>query len=381
MAHLNKAFFLLVGLSLTSISYSALAQYNPTPTPPAPTPSAAPTPTDTLIDEIKKLIAGYGTSDTALKALTAAPTDTLVVPEGLTQSLYAKTPTNPLATTQTQQAMANYYALNPDAKNSDEILANIINNTVTFGEANAPIPTAAGLYASCTASIITGGSAGLSNCLLEKQTPPFANVDLNSLVGPLIYKNGQEKTAANFINAAIGASYPLTPTDLNRIATRKKVAVNVLGKTDPDVAKYLVAIRSYATLQSVALSNLYQLYAERMPSKVDESTNKELFDALNAIKMPNASQLQVENYMATRRITDPQWVASLTKDTPAALLRQIVILMAENLAESYNNRLTSERLLATMSILDLSQAATIRSTVLDKVVQDIAKPPENEGGP
>jgi hypothetical protein len=76
--------------------------------------------------------------------------------------------------------------------------------------------------------------------------------------------------------------------------------------------------------------------------------------------MPNASQLQVENYMTSRRIIDPQWVANLSKDGPAALLRQMVVLLAENLTESYNNRLATERLTATMSLLALEQTNALQ---------------------
>lgn len=369
MTLFRKVLLLTVCLTFIGISPHLFGQNEP---PPAP--NVEPTPGfGTVVDEIKKLIAGYGSSKPSLDALAAPPSDTLVVPEGISQSLYSNTPANPLAVTQTQQSLANYFALVPNAKSSDDIISNIVNNTLTFGESNAPIPTAAGLYAGCSTSIITGGASGLSDCLLQKQTPPFTNVDLNSLVGPLVYKTGQDKTAANFISAAAGLSYPLAPTDLNRLATRQNTDVKTLLATNPDIVKYLAAMRSYATMQSVALSNFYQLYAERMPSHVDEANNKDLFDALNAIKMPNASQLQVENYMATRRITDPKWVESLSKDTPAALLRQLVILMAENLAESYNNRLATERLIATMSVMDLGQAGLIRAQILEKSTAEVGK--------
>ena len=105
------------------------------------------------------------------------------------------------------------------------------------------------------------------------------------------------------------------------------------------------------------------MYAERQPTNVSQSSNPQLYQALNAIGMPNASQLQVENYMATRRITNQGWVASLSNDGPAALMRQMVILLAENLSESYTNHMAIERLNATMTALELQQAVALRSSV------------------
>lgn len=324
--------------------------------------------------DTKKLIAGYGSSDPALNALTAPPADPVLIPQGNAQALYIRTPSNPLGTSKTEQSLAGFFALNPNSNAADDIIANIVNSTLTFGDPGASPPSATGLYASCSKELIQAGSSGLSECLLQKQAPPFANVDLNTLVGPLVYERGQEKIANNFISSLAGLSAPFIPADLRKLADKQNVPIKTLIATNPDVANYIALVRSYATLQGIALSNLYQLYAERMPTKVDPANNRELATALAGINMPNASQLQVENYMATRRITDPQWVTGLIKDNPSALLRQIVILLAENLAESYNNRLASERIIATLSALDLQQTAMLRSMVLDKATADLNKP-------
>lgn len=328
--------------------------------------------------DTKKLIGGYGSSVPALNALTAPPADPLVAPQGNAQALYTRTANNPEGTSKTQQNLAAYFALNPNATGTDDVIANIVNSILTFGDAKTAPPSSASLYASCAKGMITGGGSGLSGCLLEKQAPPFANVDLNSLIGPLVYASGQEKIADNFISASAGLANPFTPVDLKKLAAKANTTIPVLIATNQDVAKYIAMIRSYAAAQAIALSNLNQLYAERLPSKVDPNSNnpadKNLAIALAAINLPNASQLQVENYMATRRITDPQWVSNLAKDSPAALLRQIVILLAENLAESYNNRLASERIIATLSVMDLQQLGIARATFIDRSVNELNKP-------
>lgn len=324
------------------------------------------------------LIGGYGVAKFAQEQLAAPPADTLVVPEGVSQLLYSTTPTNPLAITQTQQGLAGFFTLNGIPINQNNIINNIINNTLAFGQPNSPVPTTTGLYASCGATV-AGGSGDMAGCLRQKIAPPFANVDLNALLGPLIYKENADKTAISYINSAASLNYPLKMLDLNRMAIAKKVDVSTFINYNDDVKKYLTHLKAYAAAQATGVSNLYQFFAERVPSQVTEESNKELYKALNSLGMPNASQLQVENYMATRRITDPTWVASLSQDSPAALLRQIAILLAENLAESYNSRLATERLTATLSILSLQQAASTRILIEQEGNRLQQQQPEKQG--
>lgn len=319
--------------------------------------------------DTQNLIAGYGTSQNSQQALVAAPSDTLVGPEGWAQALYTPTPTNPLAISQTEQALASFFAVNQNATSSSALADNIINNVATFGPANTPIPSTSSLYAGCAGSSMT-------NCLSNQQNQAFANVDLNSLIGPLVYQTNQSQTATGFIKALATLNSPLPILDLNKFASANKTTVSALVNNNNDVIQYLSDLRAYAAVQAVGLSNLNQMYAERQPTNVSQSSNPQLYQALNAIGMPNASQLQVENYMATRRITNQGWVASLSNDGPAALMRQMVILLAENLTESYNNHMDLERLNATMTALELEQASVLRTAVQT----DLNTVRSNQGG-
>lgn len=317
--------------------------------------------------DTQNLIAGYGTSQSSQQALVAAPSDTLVGPEGWAQALYTPTPTNPLTITQTQQALATYFAVNQNATSSSALADNIINNTATFGPSNAPIPSTSSLYAGCANNAVFQGGSGLTNCLNNQQNQAFANVDLDSLIAPLVYQSNQSQAASSFIKALATLNSPMPILDLNKYASANKTTVSALVNNNNDVIQYLADLRAYAATQAVGLSNLNQMYAERQPTNVSQSSNPQLYQALNAIGMPNASQLQVENYMATRRITNQGWVASLSNDGPAALMRQMVILLAENLTESYNNHMALERLNATMTALELEQAAALRTAVQNDI--------------
>jgi hypothetical protein len=91
------------------------------------------------------------------------------------------------------------------------------------------------------------------------------------------------------------------------------------------------------------------------------------------------SLLKLENFMATRRILDKNWYKNdLIHENPATLQRQQVELLAENLAESYQTRMTLERLLATMSVLVLELNNQGRSQLIQQA-QSINNPNQTSG--
>lgn len=320
--------------------------------------------------DTQNLIGGYGSSDPAFQILVKRPVDgPLIIAQDNSQLLYVPFPTNPFTIEQTLKSLSQFFvpAIVPDQSQLME------SNRLSFGPPGTPPPSGPNYW--------KAGAQAPADTEKQRQSAPFANIDVNSLLGPLVYKDDQKKTAENFINAASGQSTPFNTVDLVDLAKQRNAqnpnsppttAAALATTPNTDVAKYLASLRTYATLQAVGMSNLYQFYAERLPSNVDEQQNKVLADALKGINMPNASQLQVENYMATRRLTDPQWVASLSNDSPAALLRQIAILLAENLLMSYNNHMATERLTVTMTMLELQQAATTRQ-MLDQTASSFNK--------
>ena len=70
---------------------------------------------------------------------------------------------------------------------------------------------------------------------------------------------------------------------------------------------------------------------------------------------PQASPIQVESYMATRRYYDNNWNSDIQKyDNPAELQRQQIYLMRDLLYVEYQRQLLDERVLATLSLIQLN---------------------------
>ncbi|MES2998774.1 MAG: hypothetical protein V4700_05595 [Pseudomonadota bacterium] len=215
---------------------------------------------------------------------------------------------------------------------------------------------------------------------LEKE--PLKSVDINSLLEPIVYNDVEKAQANNVIDSLSNALNPLDTINFNKLVAslsgNKKN--NIKAKlNEKQTQAYLAALRSYAATQTVALSNLYQLYNERQA--IDPNTlPSDLKKAVNAVASQTkgpVSTLQLENFMTTRRILDKDWNLNLTKENPATLQREQVQLMAENLAETYQTRMTLERLLATMSVLVLEFNQQIRIP-LQIQIQNISNPPKKK---
>ena len=186
------------------------------------------------------------------------------------------------------------------------------------------------------------------------------------------------------INALSGSLMPINTINFNQLVA------NLSGDKENNLKyelqkkqtqTYLASLRSYLATQTMALSNLYQLYAERQPidpSKADPAV-RSLLATLSGQTSGPISLLKLENIMTTRRILDKNWYKNdLINENPATLQRQQVELLAENLSESYQIRMTLERLLATMSVLVLEFNGQVR-TQLQTQIQSINNPQQTSG--
>lgn len=218
-----------------------------------------------------------------------------------------------------------------------------------------------------------------SDSAVEKE--PLKSVDVNSILAPITYSNIENSQAKNVIDALGGTLLPMDTVNFDQLVSNLSGDKNKNIKAklnEKQTQAYLAALRGYMATQTLALGNLYQLYGERQA--IDPNTlSSDLKAALKAVtsKTANntASMLQLENFMATRRITDKNWNLNLIKENPATLQREQTQLMAESLAETYQTRMTLERLLATMSVLVLEINQQIR-TQLQGQIQNITNPPK-----
>lgn len=303
-----------------------------------------PTPNWTELS-VKNLIAGYGSTAIAKNQMNMAPIgDDLTIPLNNAQATYLLSPSAPLVGPLTQQLLTQLANLNDNH-----------NNIIAF----------------------TWDPNTKSNPGIEKN--PLRSIDINSLLQPIGYNETEAAEANNVINALSGSLAPLNTINFNQLLANLSGDKNINLKAklqEKQTQEYLALLRTYLATQTVALSNLYQLYAERQaidPNKVDPALRAALHAIASQTQGP-LSRLKLENFMATRRILDKNWYQNdLIHENPATLQRQQIELLAENLAESYQTRMTLERLLATMSVLVLELNGQAR-TQLEHQVQSINNP-------
>jgi hypothetical protein len=207
------------------------------------------------------------------------------------------------------------------------------------------------------------------NKLLTKS--PLDAVNVNSLLEPLVYNQEEDAQAKSVLNALSVNLSPLHALDFNTLVANlsgDKTSNLKVKLNEKDVQDYLATLRNYLAVQSIALGNLSQLYAERqeISDKQLSQLPEETIKAVETFKRP-ISALKLENFMATRRILDKKWYDHLIKENPATLQREQTQLLAENLAQSYQMRMTLERLLATMSVLVLELNAQTRGQLQGQI--------------
>jgi hypothetical protein len=338
MSHLSKIktlknVFLSISLVISSLYVlSSYADIGPVPTP------------DFTTISIKNLVAGYGSTAISKNLMNTAPIgDDLTIAINNAQAAYLLSDSSSLGSLTQQQLIQ---SANLNDKN---------NNILAFlWDPNIKI-----------------------NPNLEKN--PLSSIDINSLLQPITYNDTEEAAAKNVINALSGSLMPINTINFNQLIA------NLSGDKENNLKyelqkkqtqTYLASLRSYLATQTMALSNLYQLYAERQPidpSKADSAVRSSLATLSGQTSGP-ISLLKLENIMTTRRILDKNWYKNdLINENPATLQRQQVELLAENLSESYQIRMTLERLLATMSVLVLEFNGQIR-TQLQTQIQSINNP-------
>lgn len=330
--------FLTISLFATSVcTLPSYADIGPIPTP------------DFTTISVKNLVAGYGSTAISSKLMNTAPIgDDLTIAINNAQAAYLLSSGSSSVGSLTQQLLTQLANLND--KNNNILSLTWSPDTTTNPDVNKD---------------------------------PLKSVDVNSLLQPISYSDTEAAEAKNVINALSSSLDPINPINFNQLIANLSgdKAINIKAKLqEKQIQEYLAALRNYLATQTMALSNLYQLYTERQaidPNKADPAVRP----ALRALAGTGpVSLLKLENFMATRRILDKNWYKNdLINENPATLQRQQVELLAENLAESYQTRMTLERLLATMSVLVLEINNSQGRIALEKQVQTINNPNPTSG--
>lgn len=187
----------------------------------------------------------------------------------------------------------------------------------------------------------------------------------NSLISPLIYSSPNDKTstqsnqaqqAQDFIRYVSYAFLPATAIDADTYTALFKQANDTTTgltmeqrfKAAQSLSGYFVSLRSHAAQLSVGIANLYTMLAKRMPQQ----------DPSGQAASGPTSEAYYEYQMATKRLYTPaassdisgqtkQWVDKLDRSSPAAVQKEIAILLSEINYQLYLSRQQEERILLT----------------------------------
>lgn len=214
----------------------------------------------------------------------------------------------------------------------------------------------------------------------------LAQLNSNSLTGPLLYDTSptatapqsgtqseggsqqasdtqmsQAQVAANFIRYALGTVTPLPLASWSDYAKLYKTAttqpkgnesnVNML-QAQASLNNYLAKLRVYAAQNSVAASNLYYILAKRVPQSIPQSGQGEnsgqSSEALNEFKL--ATWRIFPSNTANNPNAD-SWVNQINNASMETVQKEIAVLLAEINYQLYLTRQQDERLLLTNSML------------------------------
>lgn len=191
-------------------------------------------------------------------------------------------------------------------------------------------------------------------------------LSVDTLLSPLAYpsfdtKNLNKNPSYNFIRLASGL-YDSPGANIAKQFNTLNDTQKKEMQTSPDYQKYQAALRAYIAAQSVGTGNLYHMMAERIPQ---QGLGKEA-----GMPNANASALQVQQYLATRRSQNKDWYLQMAKASPVTIQRETLFTLAEIRQQLFDLQLQNQRLLATLSVMQL-QGQQMGKTTLQMLGQKV----------
>lgn len=205
------------------------------------------------------------------------------------------------------------------------------------------IPQQQGFAFRARAVDVNNGNQALNFDTLIQPTN-YSNFDVQNLI-----RNPQY----NFVQLAGGLFQPITSISLQNANPKLTEEQMQEIQATPDYQRLQAAVRSYVAAQSVGASNLYQLMMERIPQK-GLGTQAGVTDK-NGNPIADASELQVQQYLATRRSQNRAWYDQMATASPTTVQRETLFVLAEIREQLFQMQLQNERLLATLSVMQMQQ--------------------------
>lgn len=345
------------------------AQFFPT-TPPA-TSSSPTTPTSTLTQcinnvlgnepvmvnaeaSVSSLLGGYGVPMAAQYILCSPSYDLGNLQSG--GAAYETMAFIPYAQATPWVALSTQNTLTSTNTATSNTIKNVVNQITTAPFAPLQPLSAATLSGLSPAQV---GPATTANGLKQvvTQLPLYSSFSLNSLTGSLAYSD-HGVAAQNFITLVSGLGNPMPVVDFSKVTAATLPNI----KANPTINNYLAKIWNYTAQQAAGLNAFYQAYAERLPSSNQALANAVVLppgSSLNGLPA-NPSPLQVEHFLATRRIEDPNWYVNMSTASPIEVQRQTLYLLAEIRAEMFKQSEETKNTNRLLSLLILQNVNNSR---------------------
>ncbi|PJD92535.1 MAG: hypothetical protein CK424_05380 [Legionella sp.] len=199
----------------------------------------------------------------------------------------------------------------------------------------------------------------------------LSQLNVNTLIAPLIYSttdeggaNGlpssnQQQQAMDFVRYATSGVIPLETmlgSDYSALWNQARqspegqdqTTINAIKNAQKDLATYLLSLRVYAAQSSVAISNLYQIMAKRMPVTSKSSDGASSSTTSQAFNEFQSATWRL--YNPTKTSSGDQWTEQINTASSATLQKEIAILLSEINYQLYLNRQQEERILLTNSL-------------------------------
>ena len=188
------------------------------------------------------------------------------------------------------------------------------------------------------------------NPFLDQPAAETNSVSMDSIMNTTSINESTAQQARNFISFITHLSEPFQqPHEASEIKSK-------LG-SDQEIQEFVSNLGSFASQTSVGLSNYNYFYYERLVQPglgAQAGIYQFNADGSQNASMKDASPMQVDEFMAKRRIADPNWYTYMAQLPPAAIQREMVTILAELRYELYKQRLLMERQIATESAMQLS---------------------------
>lgn len=195
-------------------------------------------------------------------------------------------------------------------------------------------------------------------------------LDAQNFLTPSAYTVEAQNNAERTVSFLSDYASPFGTIDLEKLNSKKELK-------DTDAAKtYRVKVYTNAAIRSLLLGNLYDSFNARIPVKG-------LGEGSGMSDKKSASIVEVEKYIASRRIKNPKWYETINSAPSIAVQREMAFVLAEIQWQLYQLHQDNEKMLQTMTalgVINLRSGGNLADSNEIQLKQDVegTKPKEPE---